>query len=46
MGAKFFLAIQKAMGAPGALVFFDIRAAFYSILPEIALGPILRDEAP
>ncbi len=45
MGAKFLLAMQKAIGAPTALVFFDIRAAFYSILPEMALGPILRDEA-
>ncbi len=32
-----------AKPAPGALVFFDIKAASYSILPEMALGAILSD---
>ena len=41
---RFFLLNARAEGRSAAALFADLRAAFYSIWPEIAAGVLLSDE--
>jgi hypothetical protein len=40
-----FLRMSKAMGLSAAVIFVDLRKAFYSVLLEQAVGPLYHQEA-
>ena len=41
---RMFLRGRKLRCLPAALLFVDVRGAFYSILPELAIGALVGDE--
>ena len=45
MAAQAFLKRARTAKVPGAVVFFDLRADFYSVAPEVALGHLLLSYA-